>query len=347
MHPGTDLKDMLKEIQEIGNNQKDYLLHPDTSIQIKNDLKMEIQSIGEFELGEVAHEQFADRMGIPRKYYNKMHAMAPELLASNLNHWIKEDSNNRMIRTSQNKCRAFLSNRFFAIDNSVVAALVIPKLLKMGADVKSCQLTERKLYIQAIYPSMEEEIKNNDIVNAGICISNSDVGCGSCKIEPLVYRLVCSNGLISKVSLKKYHVGSLMESNSDMPDEVISDNTRRLKIEAITSEISDVIDFSFNDDFFIGEVNKLKEATGRKIESGHLEPVVKNVSSRFNLLKHESEETLHRLIEGLDISQYGLANSITSMANDISNYDRAIDLEKIGGQVAFLDDNEWGAVANM
>ena len=183
-----------------------------------------------------------------------------------------------------------------------------------------------------------------DIVQAGVCITNSDVGYSSCRVEPLIYRLACSNGMISKVTLKKYHVGSLIQSESDVPTEVISDNTRKLKIEAVLSEMSDVLDYSFNDEFFQEEIKRLQESAGRKIETGKIESTVQSVSSRFNLLKHEAEETMHRLIEGLDLTQYGLGNAITSMANDVSNYDRAVEYERIGGQVAFMNEEQWASV---
>ena len=343
MNAGKNLKDLLEELQEMNKNQKDFILTTD-NMKIDSDMQLSVTGLGEFEPTEVAHEQFADKTGIPRKYYYKMQQQAPELLASNLNHWLSKEPSKKMIRTAGGKCRAFLSDRFFAIDNIVVASLVVPKLLELGADIKSCQLTDKRLYIQAVYPSVDGEIKTGDIVQAGVCITNSDVGYSSCRVEPLIYRVVCSNGMISKVTLKKYHVGSLIQSESDVPTEVISDNTRKLKIEAVLSEMSDVLDYSFNDEFFQEEIKRLQESAGRKIEAGKIESTVQSVSGRFNLLKHEAEETMHRLIEGLDLSQYGLGNAITSMANDVSNYDRAVEYERIGGQVAFMDEEQWAAV---
>ena len=179
MNKGTDLKTMLETLKEVNDNQKDYVLNS-SNISFNDEGIIEINKLGTYTPTIVAHEQFADKTGIPRKYYHKMQEIAPKLLATNLNHWLSNDNSSRMVRTSGDTCRAFLSNRFFAIDNIVVASIVVPKLIESGAEIKSCQLTERRLYIQAVYPKISDEVKVGDVVQSGICISNSDVGCGSC-----------------------------------------------------------------------------------------------------------------------------------------------------------------------
>ncbi len=345
MHEGRQLTELLGEISYMSENQKDFIVSTDLMSYNPDENKLQVEGLGNFSPNSVAHDQMADKLGIPRKYYNRMLQQSPELLADNLNYWFKHDKSKKMLRTMPNVCRAFLSDRFFAIDNAVVMAFAVDKLIKAKAEVKSCELTEKRLYIQATYPFIEDTIIDDDIVQAGICISNSDVGHGSCKIEPLIYRLVCSNGMISKVALKKYHVGAVLESEDNIM-EVISDKTKELKIQSIISEIDDVIEYSLSDKFFEENLNALKLARGRKIGAKQIEPSVKEISSRFSFVKHEAEELLHRLIEGKDFSQYGMANAVTTMANDVGNYDRAVDYERVGGNIAFMNENEWSAIVN-
>lgn len=38
---------------------------------------------------------------------------------------------------------------------------------------------------------MKPEIVPGDIVQAGFVVSNSEIGLGALKVEPLVYRLIC------------------------------------------------------------------------------------------------------------------------------------------------------------
>ncbi len=57
----------------------------------------------------------------------------------------------------------------------------------------SAEITEREFYLKAITPRLQAEVKPGDVVQAGVVISNSEVGHGTLKIEPLLYYLVCTS----------------------------------------------------------------------------------------------------------------------------------------------------------
>ena len=76
---------------------------------------------------------------------------------------------------------------------------MLPVIAAMkGCEIASCDVTETHLYLKVINKTMKTEIVPGDIVQAGFVVSNSEIGLGALKVEPLVYRLVCKNGLISK-----------------------------------------------------------------------------------------------------------------------------------------------------
>lgn len=50
---------------------------------------------------------------------------------------------------------------------------------------------------------------------------------------------------------------------------------------------------------------------------------------------------LKYLIEGGDLSKYGLSNAITRASQDIESYDRATVLEEVGWQVATMEPKQW------
>jgi hypothetical protein len=54
---------------------------------------------------------------------------------------------------------------------------------------------------------------------------------------------------------------------------------------------------------------------------------------------------MRHLIEGGDLSKYGLHSAITRAAQDVESYDRASDLERVGGQVIELGRGEWKVLA--
>ena len=52
----------------------------------------------------------------------------------------------------------------------------------------SCEVTENRLYLKVVNHRLEMEVRKGDIVQAGVMISNSEVGLGAVSIQPLVLR---------------------------------------------------------------------------------------------------------------------------------------------------------------
>ena len=56
---------------------------------------------------------------------------------------------------------------------------------------------------------------------------------------------------------------------------------------------------------------------------------------------------LRHLIEGGDLTRYGLFNAITRAAADLDSYDRATEFERFGGQVVELPKRDWEEVQRL
>ena len=54
---------------------------------------------------------------------------------------------------------------------------------------------------------------------------------------------------------------------------------------------------------------------------------------------------LKHLIQGGDLSAWGLGNAVTRAAQDVASYDRATEMESIGGKVIELSPAEWRTMA--
>ena len=64
--------------------------------------------------------------------------------------------------------------------------------------------------------------------------------------------------------------------------------------------------------------------------------VVEVTASAFGLNKDEQDAMMRHLFEGGDLSLWGVVNAVTRTAADVSSYDRAVELERIGGQILGL-----------
>lgn len=137
--------------------------------------------------------------------------------------------------------RAFLSNRYRRIDNMEIAKVVLPLIGRMtDAHFESCQITDSRMYIKVVNRRLAAEVVKGDIVQAGIINSNSEVGQGSVSIQPLVYRLVCSNGMIvNDARARKYHTGRV--NTLDENFQLYSEETLAAEDHAFVKKIEDTV----------------------------------------------------------------------------------------------------------
>jgi hypothetical protein len=335
--------DGLAELLINQNNSKRDFVAPSQAIQITDNMELGIHGLGDFEIGEVAHEQIADRNEIPRKYYNKMLDKAPQLLAANANHWFQRDEKSSfLVRTLGNKSRALLSSRFRTLDNYDLAEIAIPALQSVGARIESCQVTERKFYLKAVTEKLEYALspKVGDVVQAGICISNSEVGVGQLALEPLIYKLSCLNGMISPdSSFRKSHLGGVF-GKDDGVQEFFKDATKQQADKLLWMQVRDVIAAFFNPDSFAKIVDRFRAAKAEVI-TGDPMKVVEVTAKKFSLAESEKNGVLASFLREGEYSRFGLVNAITYAAQEVPSYDRSTELERLGGQVLELPRKDW------
>ena len=286
-----------------------------------------------YRIGEIAHRQIADRLGIPYKYYERMCEENPKLLDSNINGWLNAMPEKRMLRTLDGKLRAFLSARYRRLDNLELVDHVLPVISSMkGCEIVSCDVTETHFYLKVINKALKTEVVPGDVVQAGFVISNSEIGLGALKVEPLVYRLVCKNGLISKdYAHKKYHTGRQVE-DTENAYELYSDATLAADDAAYFMKVQDIVSAAVDEAKFMLTVNKMRMAMNIKTGDDPVQ-TVEVLGDRYILNKNERASILRHFYIGGDFSSYGLINAITRSSQDVADYNRATELERIGGML--------------
>ena len=353
MKHGRTLQELAMELDRQARTKKDYLI--DTSLlsmRLEDDAPVlhfpanELSHSGILHINDIAHRQIGQSLGIPAKYYDKMRTENPELLVANVNSWFDTTPQTRMVRTLDDTARAFLSNRYRCIDNYEVVETVLPIIGAMkGASVQSCELTDRRMYIKVVSDRITAEISKGDVVQAGLVISNSEVGMGSVNVRPLIYRLVCSNGMIAEDSgVRKYHVGRANESDN-VDYSIYRDETIEADDKAFLMKIEDVVKAAVTEAVFAKLVDKMRAATDARIEASAVPTVVELTSKEFGINQAESSGILGHLINGGDLSLYGLANAITRQAHDVDSYDRSTELEALGYKVMTMPCPLWKRIA--
>jgi hypothetical protein len=344
MKTGRSLQDFAVELDRRDKAKRDFVVPAKQMYLTGETLELTVRDSEYAETGwryeptALCHRQLGDVYGIPAKYYDRMQTGAPRLLADNVNHWLLNSDKRHTVRTLDGTARAFLSDRYRRIDNYEIARTVLPLISEMpDARVESCEVTENRMYLKVVNPRLEAEVTKGDVVQAGIVISNSEVGLGSVSVMPLVYRLVCTNGMIiNDAGQRKYHVGR--QNDSDW--ELFSDETLALDDRAFMAKLADIVRTAVDAARFAVVVDKLREAAAAKF-TAPVTDVVELTSNRYGFTKNESDGILQHLIEGGDLSLWGLGNAVTRTAADVDSYDRSTALESAGWQVTAMEPRLW------
>jgi hypothetical protein len=196
------------------------------------------------------------------------------------------------------------------------------------------------MYIKVVQPRVQDEVKKGDIVQAGLVISNSEVGMGSVSVSPLIYRLVCTNGMIANDNaIRKYHAGRTNESMENF--DIYRDETIEADDRAFLMKIEDTVNAAVDQARFAKLVDKLRESADAKIEAPTVPKVVELTAKEYRFTEKESAGILGHLISGGDLSLYGLANAVTRQSQDIADYDRATELETAGYRIITMAPTLW------
>jgi hypothetical protein len=353
MKSGSSLTSVATRVDHLRRHARDFLARP-------AQIRLSASSIApslilddgtgalSFGVNELVHDQLADYAGIPMPYYKRMLAEAPDLLAANANMWLSKGDGRRLVRTALNDeerpvARAFLSDRYRPLDHFQLMEAVLPLLHENGIRIESCALTEKRLYLKAVYERITGEVKVGETVMAGIIISNSEVGFGALSIQPLIYTLRCTNGMVVEdSSLRQHHVGRRHGDPGEGDiQHLLSDEARTGDDRAFFLKVRDVAKAALDEGVFRRQLDRLKSAAGMPIANPALDQVVEVTARRFGLTEGEGAGVLAHLLRGGDLSQWGLISAVTRYSQDVADYDRATELERIGGRLVELPRADW------
>jgi hypothetical protein len=358
MKSGRTLVQLAEEIQRRAGAKHDYVAKAEaiTMEAIGESKEIELALGGErFSVNEITHDQIGQYVQIPAAYYDRMRHEAPELLATNVNRWMSQSNGKRMVRTLDGKARAFLSDKFRPIENEDLAETVLPLLLDGGRfDIMSCEVTERKLYIKVVDKSVSRKLAETGnfmgdgkhrivrIAAPAITISNSEVGMGALSIQAGIYDSFCSNlATFAARSMKKYHVGARHDLLGEDVVALLSAQTQNLTNAALMSQVRDVVTNAFDPARFNELVDTVEGTAQEKISDVDVVKLVNLTGKQIGLTEGENKGVLSALIEGGDLTRFGLYNAVTAFSQKVESYDRATELERAGAAVVELAQPEW------
>jgi len=382
MKRGMTIEELLAEVQRQSNAKKDYVASTQNDVRMvpmagfPNDVAVVLQkgqdsevdrglsqNVAEYlntpveplerlEVTEHAHRQIAGRLQIPWKFYARMLDDHTDIMLDAVNKLFEREPGTRLLRTMDNKLRAFLSDRYKRMDNDKLLEATLPEIVKgdLETTLLSSQVTDRNLYLKVLFTGeeMQQEIGKTrdgtpDIVKPGFSMKNSEIGAGSEEISAFFYRSFCHNGCVfgktDAFSFRRVHLGGTLIEGANF--EVMSDKSKKLEDETILSQVTDVMHAIASPEFVNQMGDKLRSLKeGTTIENPV--PAIEVLSKEVGLSQPESDQVLQNLIEDRDYSRWGVVNAVTKVANeDVVSYDRASDLEVLGSRLIDITNANW------
>lgn len=274
-----------------------------------------------------AFAQLCQRLGIPAGYLRRC---PPQLQAPHVNHWLHQppaasanggqgerSTTHRapwLLRAKSETLRAVLSASYSRIDNSQLLTHVEP-VLKAPFQIGKFDLTDESLHLRIIDPHLRREVLPGDDLTVGVHISNSEVGRRSVTIDALVYRLVCTNGLIR-----------LVKGKSLLRQRHLHVQTLRLEAavhEAMSEALATAAAF----------LEIVKAATRARVKD--VDETLKHLADQWNFSRPFVTQVKISLIGETPDQQdtmYGLVNALTHAAQRLPA-DERYDIEVLGGRL--------------
>ena len=129
-------------------------------------------------------------------------------------------------------------------------------------------------------------------------ISNSEVGLGAVSIQPLVYRLVCTNGMVvNDMGERRHHVGRQAKAVEDS-FALYSDETMEAEDKAFLLKLRDTTMAAIDEARFSQVVGRLQESMAVPI-TGKVQDVVQLTAQSYGINAEEQEGILKYLMKAV------------------------------------------------
>lgn len=304
-------KKVKKQIAEDDAGKRDIVVEPGKIRWLTSDGRFLIQVNGgdPFSLSEWAECQLCTRLGIPVKYFRNCPAELKGMQARYLiRHNCEKDTRWRL-RLRGNTVRGLVSGSYQPFDNRSIAS-VWESMDQSERFQYESLLDDTSFFLRAIVPDARDERDELGGLLTGFYIRNSEVGRSGISAGPVVYRLICSNGLVvaqdRKALLYKRHIWIDETSISEM----------------LNQAVTGAIDLSL-------KTTELMAASRGK----HVSPdILVQKLDELELEERLRQQAVDAFIEGNEHNLFGMVNALTATARELPPHER-YGIERLAGEL--------------
>jgi hypothetical protein len=313
---------------------------------------------GSYSLTAIADGQLGELFGVPVKYVRKLRDEFVELLDENVNQWANHSSyaEKKILARlfwaddpehpeTVGKARAFLSNRYGARDNFDTLVSTLDGIREAGLAANELEIhgdiTDRRFYVVVHAPEIQgyahklvenyrspyaghggADAVNLPIVDAGLIISNSEIGYGMQSVTPRLRIRMCGNGAqITKDAVAFRHTGARLDEGAvDWSNE-----TRAAVNEVARLQIRDAVKSFLTAEYVQKTIDELERDADTPVDN--VSKTIEAVTQEFGYTEEEANSILNFFMDGGQRTAAGVMNAITAAVQEFDDADRAYEVE--------------------
>ena len=315
----TDVADLLSSAKAIQDECEDYVVNVNPDRFRFNEFGglTFLDAMGEVhraDLTPFAMSQLGTKLGIPIRYLEKcIKSGRVDLAQENVNSWVEDYNKPMFIRMHKGSVRGLLSTRFSVCDCDEILQVIDDKLNLDKFKVKGSYLSPERFHLRLVE---KNKLFADDDLFAGFTIDSSDVGRSVLRMRFLIYKQVCTNGLIvvknSSSLFNQKHIGITCEEFARGFSESLE------MIPKISAEVRDKIERTKNVNFatdeksLVSTIEKLRGNT--KFDDTQIQRVLEVMQTTY------------------DSTQWGFINSLTEVAQELT-LEKRIEVEEYAGSL--------------
>jgi hypothetical protein len=242
-----------------------------------------------------------------------------ELLGDLFNKHNKQfEQKEMLIRSQNNRIRAFLTGRYSIIDNDFITQALYRQLADQNVFVTNDSVDDVYMNIRIRFNDLSINagtLQNKDMLSVGLHISNSEVGEGSVTMLPMILREVCVNGMVVI-----HKTGDIFRQRH-----TISAGTTQ---EAILNKVNEVLE--------IGDKNIEQFVKARDEKVSNVRSVISDLAKSQKYSQKLTNLILDSYGEEPGGTKYDVANAFTAAARHLPDYIERIEVERFAGNLLSL-----------
>jgi hypothetical protein len=296
-------------------------------VAVDNEVRFRINGGDPHPVTRPCHAQIAERLDIPVKYYHRMVAEAPQLLAQNVNTWLARIEKEFFVRRLDDSVRAVLSDRYRVIDHLDFLYCSLNELQSHEAEIEDCYLSETEMHVKIRSLKLRDFIRHrDDVMIGGLLFTNSETGHKALRVEPRLFRVQCTNGMvIEQFTTRQIHLGNGNGNGNGESDDMIYLSIRR-SIRELFGRFGEI-------------VQALRDNTEIKVRN--IQAVINNLVEHYGLSEMQKANILMAFGAEPEQDKFGIANAVTRAARMEESWETSLELEKIGGRIITLTPDEF------